>query len=182
MRLDSEAEGNPSGTRASLEGFCMRHLDSLVGTLTLYCGQRDVAEELAQESLARACRDWNKVRKLDNPDAWLYRVAFNLANSYFRRKLVERRATKRLIGFANGVSEATRFAETLSSRLDLRNAVKRIPARPRQALILRYYVDLPIAAVAELLDCPEGTAKTLIHRAILSLRKNVRLVEVPGGE
>lgn len=51
--------------------------------------------------------------------------------------------------------------------------VRRLPARQRQALGLRYYADTSIEQIAQLLDCPIGTVKSLIHRGIETLRKEL---------
>jgi RNA polymerase sigma-70 factor (ECF subfamily) len=64
----------------------------LVGALALHCGDRGTAEELAQEALARAWQRWTQVQQMQNPSAWIYRVAFNLATSWFRRRAAETRA------------------------------------------------------------------------------------------
>lgn len=76
--------------------FCVEEHPRLVGALSLYCGDRALAEELAQDALTRACRDWRKVRNFAAPGAWTHRVAMNLANSYFRRRAAE---TRRTAGF-----------------------------------------------------------------------------------
>lgn len=76
-----------------LAAFCQAEHRRLVGALSLYCQDRQVAEELAQDALLRVVTHWHRVRRLDHPSAWVYRVAINLANSYLRRRLAERRAT-----------------------------------------------------------------------------------------
>ena len=53
--------------------FCDRVSGRLVGSLTLYGGDRHVAEELAQEALARAWERWSTVSRLDSPEAWTFR-------------------------------------------------------------------------------------------------------------
>jgi RNA polymerase sigma factor (sigma-70 family) len=145
--------------------FCEAQHRRLVGLLALYCGDLDVAEELAQETLARVCRDWKRVRSLDSPEAWTNRVGINLAHSHFRRRSAERRALKRM--------EAQHAREQVSSwpseRSDLLDAIARLPHRQRSAILLRYYLRLRVKEVAEVLDCPEGTAKTLIHRGVRAL-------------
>ena len=67
--------------------FCVEVHPRLVGALSLYCGEPAVAEELAQEALAIAFRDWSKVRRMDDQAAWSFRVGFNLCNSYFSRRV-----------------------------------------------------------------------------------------------
>jgi DNA-directed RNA polymerase specialized sigma24 family protein len=72
------------------EAFCLRNNTALIRLLTLYCGNRETARDLAQETLARTWLNWRKVRRLDRPDLWARRVALNLANSHFRHARVER--------------------------------------------------------------------------------------------
>ena len=80
-----------------LEAMCVSEYPRLVGMLGLYCGDADKAEDFAQESLVRLCRDWSRVRRMDAPEAWLRRVALNIAHSHYRRRKVEQRVNQ-LIG------------------------------------------------------------------------------------
>ena len=148
-----------------LEDFCRERYPKLVGVLSLYCGNADVAEELAQEALVRVVRDWRKVKKMDSPEAWVHRVAVNLANSFFRRRAAEARATKRLAAEPEHVIEGAR-AEDVA----LREAVAALPRRQKTALVLRYFAGLSVRETADTLACPEGTVKTLTHKAIATLR------------
>ena len=157
--------------------FCVEEHPRLVGALSLYCGDRAVAEELAQDALSRACRDWRKVRRLEAPGAWTHRVAINLANSYFRRAAVEARAKCRLR------EERRAYADSgldPAVAITIRGALTSLPRRQRTALILRYYVDLPVRDVAAAMECPEGTVKTLTRKAIESLRQSLNLPELKG--
>jgi RNA polymerase sigma-70 factor (ECF subfamily) len=160
---------------SEFEAFCVDEHPRLVGALSLYCGDRAVAEELAQDALSRACRDWKRIRLLGAPGAWTHRVAINLANSYFRRAAAEARARQRLQR-----EESSRTAPGLdrAAALDIRKAVASLPRRQRTALVLRYYVDLPVSQVAEAMDCPEGTVKTLTRKSIESLRQSLPLREL----
>jgi RNA polymerase sigma factor (sigma-70 family) len=155
--------------------FCIEEHPRLVGALSLYCGNRAVAEELAQDALAKACRDWGKVRRLGAPGAWTHRVAINLANSYFRRAAVERRAKRRLQGERPSNTDPEVDPAVAEA---IRGAVSSLPRRQRTAVILRYYVDLPVREVAAAMECPEGTVKTLTSKAIASLRQNLSLDEL----
>lgn len=156
-----------------LIAFCERQHARLVGMLALYCGDLDVAEELAQEALARVCRDWKRVRTFDSSEAWAYRVGMNLAHSYFRRRSAERRAHKRLAAERSEVPPPMWPPEGA----DLLEAVRRLPHRQRSVILLRYYVGLRVREVAAALDCPEGTVKTLIHRALRALGRDLGNVE-----
>lgn len=162
---------------SEFSAFCIAEHPRLVGALSLYCGDRALAEELAQDALSRACRDWKKVRRMGAPGAWTHRVAINLANSYFRRAAVEIRAKRRLQAapLPSGGPGFDRAAV-----MDIRSAVASLPRRQRTALILRYYVDLPVREVALVMECPEGTVKTLTSKAIESLGQSLSLPELKG--
>jgi RNA polymerase sigma factor (sigma-70 family) len=153
--------------------FCRREHPRLVGALSLYCGDSDVALELAQEALARACRDWGRVSQMAAPGAWTHRVAINLANRTFRRRAAERAAQHRQASGPPAPHEPDH-----ADAIAVRAAVVGLPRRQRTALVLRYYSDLPVAEVAELMSCSQGTVKALTHQAVAALRARSGLVEV----
>jgi RNA polymerase sigma-70 factor (ECF subfamily) len=158
----------------NLDAFCHQQYARLVGTLTLFCGDSEVAREMAQEALARACADWNKVRRMEAPGAWVNRVALNLARSHFRRKAAEKRAVARLGSFA---SQQTLDPEH-DEAIQMRRAIAALPVRQRTALILRYYLGMSVLETADVMGCPDGTVKRLTHRAIARLRRNLHVNDI----
>lgn len=147
-----------------LAAFCEREHPGLVGSLTLYLGDRHVAEELAQDALVRLCQHWPRVRDMASPEAWLRRVAFNLARSMLRRRSAERRAMARHGG---DTVEQSRDDATV---IALRQAVGQLPPRMREAVIRRYVLGEPVRSVAESMHCADGTVKALTHKGIQRLR------------
>lgn len=144
--------------------FCEAHHGRLVGALSLHCGSLDVAEELAQEALERACVHWERVRDMEHPVSWLHQVAFNLSSSRFRRLRAERRATAR-----HGAPVAE-WDPDLDAAADVRRAVAQLPPRTRTAVVLRFYADLPVSDVARVMGCAEGTVKSLTSKGVDALR------------
>src|SRR5688500_5465062 len=145
----------------SFDDFCRRVHLRLVGALAYHCGDRSLAEDLAQETLARACRDWAKVREAPSPEAWTYRVAFNLASSWFRRVRVAGRPHALRPSQADG---------DLDAALAVRAAVTALPRRQREAIILRYFGDLSVADASAAMGCAAGTVRALTAQALDSLR------------
>lgn len=167
----------PAGTHEpdpALVAFCELEQPKLIGVLTLYCGNKALGEELAQEALARACLRWKQLKDMASPQAWVHRVAINLANSHFRRAAAERRARRRQ---AAQSSQASPSAETTDA-VAVRDAVASLPRRQRAALVLRYFADLPVTEVAELMDCPDNTVKTLTRRALQRLGSDLQEPEL----
>lgn len=156
-----------------VEAFCARMRPRLVGALTLYSGERDLAEELAQETLARVYSRWDSVRAADSPEAWAHRVALNLANSTFRRRGAERRARRRMESSAREQVHDSDQAGALA----LRAAVARLPRGQRTALVLRYFSDLSVAETAALMGCSQGTVKSQTSAAIGALRDRAGLID-----
>lgn len=119
-------------------------------------GNRPMAEDVVQDAFVRLD---GRRRFPERPEAYLRMTVVNLVRDRRRRAVVERR---HLLPPPEPV---------LNPELDeLWGHLWALPARERQALVLRFYADLPVAEVASLLHCPEGTAKSLIHRGILGLR------------
>lgn len=154
--------------------FCETVRPQLVGTLTLYCGDPHLAEELAQDTLVRVWDRWGRIGGLHNRTGYVHRMALNAANSWFRRRAAEQRARSRLPG-----AEAL-VVDDVASRLALRSAVRALPPRQRAALVLRFYADLPVAEVAVLMRCRPGTVKSLTHHAVAALRGQDLIDEEAG--
>jgi len=148
-----------------LDAFCRREWPRLVGALSLYTGDVGLAEDLAQETIARVCQHWRRVQHLDAPGAWAHRVAVNLAHSHFRRRRVADLHHARARAW-----DPVDSLDAVATALALRAAIARLPHRQQLALVGRYYLDLPVRSVAQMLRCPEGTVKTLTSRAIANLR------------
>jgi RNA polymerase sigma-70 factor (sigma-E family) len=161
------------GMNGEQAAFCRAECPRLVGTLTLYCGDRHLAEELAQEALARACRSWPRVQTMTAPGAWVHRVAINLANRHFRRRRVALGAVRRHASSISPVHDDGDVAAAVA----VRAAVAALPLRQRTALVLRYYSDLPVAQVAAAMGCAEGTVKALTHKAVGALRAHGGLLD-----
>ncbi len=157
--------------RAQAVAFCERVRPRLVGALSLYCGDADLAEEYAQEALTRVWEHWERVRQMDAPEAWALRVGMNAIHSVFRRRVIERRVLARV---SSRESPADRRSSDGLDAEHVRHAVAALPRRQREALVLRYYLDMSVIDSARQMGCAEGTVKSLTSKAIEALRS------VPG--
>lgn len=159
-----------------LEAFCLEQYPRIVGTLTLYCGDTSIAEELAQETLLRVAMKWKDVRRKDSPGAWVHRIAINLANSHFRRRTIEKRVLSHATRLETDSTDTGEFASAVATR----QAVAGLPKRLKTALVLRYFLDLSPTETAEVMDCSERTVKRLTKKAIDQLAKE-QLVGLERG-
>jgi RNA polymerase sigma-70 factor, ECF subfamily len=131
----------------------------------LLTGSWDAGEELAQETLVRTWGAWRRAR--GQPVAYARRVLVNHHRSLLRRLMVETRHRGRLW-------REDKFLPDLGEDgMVLWAAVRRLPARQRAVLVLRYHEDLSEVEVARLLGMPLGTVKSLHHRGLDRLRREL---------
>ena len=148
------------------EGFCHDVYLPLVRMLTLYCGDPDVARDIAQESMIKVSSRWRAVQQMDNPRGWTWKVSINLANSHYRRKRLEQRSYRALhTGAGTSVHE-----RDVSLEISIRSMLQTLSPRQREALVLRYYQDMPVAEVAEVMGCSSSTVKKLAARGLTAMR------------
>jgi DNA-directed RNA polymerase specialized sigma24 family protein len=149
-----------------LSAFCRREYPRLVGALSLYCGDAYVAEELAQEAIVRVVSNWGKVRRLAVPGAWAHRVAITSPT-------LTSVAGSPSVGRSSGCMRGQRsrcISRTPRPRSPVRQTVASLPQRQRAVIVLRFFADLSVREVADVLGCPDGTVKSLTAKALASLR------------
>ena len=150
-----------------LAAFCQREHARLVGALDLVCGSLPMAEDLAQETLARVCKHWDRIRHMEAPGAYAHRIALNLANSAFRRRSAERRASRRL-----EAGQSTQWSDPDSaSAVAVRAALQQLRAEQRQVLVMRHFLGYSVSETAQVLHMPEGSVKTHTARGLDRLRQ-----------
>ena len=158
-----------------LESFCHAEHPRLVRLLSLHTGDIETARDLAQETLVKVCVHWRKVRSLDTPQAWVTRVALNLATSHHRRAAVRRRRA----------ADAVDHQSASSTRDDegwmVRAAIASLPERQRTAVILRYFEDLSVDQAADMMGVSPSAVKKLTARGVERLRSLLAIedLEVP---
>jgi RNA polymerase sigma-70 factor (sigma-E family) len=126
---------------------------AIVRTAYLMLGDREAAEDVAQEAFVRLYARWRKVSRYERPGAWVRRVAIREASR-------ARRRPRALVVAPEQPGPAEPPAD-----LDLRRALLSLPPNQRAAVVLHYLEDLPVAQIAELMGVATSTAKVHLHRA-----------------
>jgi RNA polymerase sigma factor (sigma-70 family) len=122
-------------------------------------GERASAEDAAVEALARAHLQWRRIGPLPWRDAWVLRVTTHEA----LRRLPRRPAVPAAAAEEDG-------ADSVVLRQALIAALRRLPTRQREAVVLRYLADLSELDVGLALGIRQGTVKTHLHRGLARLR------------
>lgn len=139
-----------------------RHYQQLVRAATLTTGSRALAEELVQEAFVDLYRRFDALRA---PEAYLRRAVVSRCTSWVRRRAVERRLAAR--------SAPDRGAWSDPATVEVLDAITRLTARQRAAVVLRHYAGCSQREIAEALGCRPGTVKSLLSRAHQQLAKEL---------
>jgi RNA polymerase sigma-70 factor (ECF subfamily) len=133
------------------------------------------AEDLAAEAFLRAYRalrgyDAARLSELQ-VRPWLVTIVLNVARNA-RRDASRRPRTDTLGGHevAATTRDAADLAASAAARAELAGRLAALPAKQRTAVVLRHVVDLPIAEIAVVLECPEATARSHVARGLAALR------------
>jgi RNA polymerase sigma-70 factor (sigma-E family) len=148
----------------------------LLRTGHLLTGDAKDAEDLAQETLLRVARQWKRVRVMDHPAAYARRILVNLVLKDSDRRSRQRAELWPADGAPEDADEsAARALREVDDLAEFRWALAQLPVRQRAVLVLRYWADMPVAEVADILGCSEGTVTSTASRAAARLAEILRL-------
>ncbi|WP_083958657.1 SigE family RNA polymerase sigma factor [Herbidospora mongoliensis] len=162
---------------ADFADFVRRRGDHHLRTAVLLTGDWHTAEDLVQTSLGKLLAVWPRLDTATEPDAYLRRIMVNTHRSWWRarwRREIPRAELPERVS-PGDLSEGRVVAE------EVRAALRRLPARQRTALVLRFFADLPEAEVAALMGCSAGSVKTHVHRGLRAMRRLVNRTEDEGS-
>jgi RNA polymerase sigma-70 factor (ECF subfamily) len=145
---------------------------TLVGQLFLLTADRAEAEDVVQEAFARLWGNWRELRGYDNHEAWVRRVAMNLAISRWRRHSRQ----------ASYQEPALPAADPGSSMADLTLALRGVSLKHRQALLLHHVIGLSVAEVASEMSAKPGTVKSWLSRGRAELERQLQYQEAAGND
>jgi RNA polymerase sigma-70 factor (sigma-E family) len=146
------------------------HYRRLVGLSALLVDDRGTAEEVVQDCFERLYRSWGTLRSPSAAVAYLDRSVVNQARSRLRRRFTERSYRPPEMGTSPSAENA---AVDSHRRDDLAAAVRALPPRQREVIVLRYYLDLSEDQIAQWLGVSPGSVKTHASRATTTLQKRM---------
>ncbi len=126
------------------------------------CGDRELARDATQEAFARALSRWRRLRGEPWAAGWVMTTALNVARRGLRGRPVAAPATP--------ATPPTPDPDTL---VDLRAAVRALPRRQQEAVVLYYLADLPVSEVAGAMGCREGTVHAHLAKARSALARTL---------
>ncbi len=161
-----------SGDHDAFSVLARASIGRLYAVATLILRDSDRAQDAVQDALVSAWRDVRAIRDPDAWDAWLHRLTvracYRVTRKERRRDLVELHVTP-----DQEPTEPGDISLRLAERDRLERELGRLPLDQRVVMVLHFYVDLPLAEAAVILDIPIGTAKSRLHRGLTTLRGSI---------
>ena len=162
------------GDREALEALYLLHFDRIYSYLHMSVGNRHDAEDLTTQTFLKMLEAIGRFRWRSAPfSAWLFRIAHNLAMDHFR-------ATKRWqpeeeVPEPEGAEESSAEEEAMESigRRSMLELIENLSHEQQQVLTLKFVFNFSNGEAATILDKSEGAVKSLQHRALASLQKQV---------
>lgn len=133
----------------------------VVRAVAVFTGDRSGAPDIAAEAFAKALERWDLPSRPADPTAWTVAVAVNLAKRRWRRERLH----------PSALWDGPRSVDQAGPDVDLWRAVAQLPAREREAIALRYAMDLTERAVAEAMGITPGAAAATLNSARTKLRR-----------
>jgi RNA polymerase sigma-70 factor (sigma-E family) len=153
------------GDETGFAEFFQESWDPCLRAVAASTGDVLLAEEQVAEAFARAWVSWRKVSRHPAPRAWVVRTALNAGASRWRRRSRELPLTDHDVAAPSHPESGLDTA--------LLRAVRRLPARQREVIVLRVFLDLDIETTARTLGIAPGTVRAHLSRAITGLRNDI---------
>jgi RNA polymerase sigma-70 factor (sigma-E family) len=158
------------------DAFVRASATPLMRTAVLLVGDRVNAEDLVQLALLRTASRWSVANRA--PTAYARRVLVNLAKDNWRNRSRRPKTVVSSAPLPEPMTEAD--AEIMLLRDELLAALVELPLRQRAVLVLRYLEDLPVADVARIVGCAEGTVRSQTHHGLIRMRTVLTALDAPG--
>jgi RNA polymerase sigma-70 factor (sigma-E family) len=156
----------------TFEQFAVTRLPSLLRYAVVLTGDRDLAQDVVQEVLARTQVKWKRISVADSPEAYVRRMVLNEYLSW-RRSWAARNvhvAGERLVELDDARGGVGDHAQRVVDADELWNRLAALGRKQRAVLVLRYYEQLEDEQIADLLGCSAATVRSHASRALKTLR------------
>lgn len=165
-------EGRQGGSAAPRSGSSLpalydNHYETMVKLASMYVDQREAAEEVVQDAFVKLLKGNYRIAE-GAEAAYLRRMVVNGAHSALRKRRVRRRHVPEEPG---PVAAAEQEGVDRTERERILHAVRQLPKNQAAVIVLRYYLDLSEAEIAETLGIARGSVKSHAHRGLAKLQK-----------
>jgi RNA polymerase sigma-70 factor, ECF subfamily len=153
------------------------HLRDVYSYAYYRIGNHHDAEDITEQTFLQAYRHFERAQRESNGRPlrpWLIRIAHNLAANYYRDRSRRPQTNLEDAGILSAPLDTERVVEEREEVKEVLEGVSRLPDDRREALIMRFALDMDNREIARALGRSEGATKVLIHRAIKQLEQGLK--------
>jgi RNA polymerase sigma-70 factor (ECF subfamily) len=171
------------GDKGAFDEIVRRYTRKMVNLAYQIVGDRDLAEDIGQETFLRAYKSAARYREISKFSTWLYTIAINLCRNELRRRkfktyslegMAERDDDKLRIDIADEKRKPDLDFERKETGRLVREAVAQLPEKFKTPLVLRDIQQLSYEEIGDIMNLPEGTVKSRINRGRLRVKEILR--------
>jgi len=150
-----------------------QYVDKIYRFIFLKVSSQEIAQDLTSETFLRGWKVFRNPKDIENPPAFLYKIARNLVIDHYREK--EQKGTistqnLRIIDPRSNLEEKAILTSDLNT---IKGALTNLKEDYQTVIIWHYLDDLSIPEIAKILEKPEGTIRVTLHRALKSLKNEL---------
>ncbi|MGW9103390.1 sigma-70 family RNA polymerase sigma factor [Priestia megaterium] len=167
MSIEKKVKKAKRGNEKAFQELIELEKNKLFRIAYLYVKNEADALDIVQDTVYKA---FISIKRLKDPSyfsTWISRILINTCLDFIKKN-----SRVMPIDIVNKKSHHESLA--LEDKLDLVGAIERLEIQYKTVIIFRYYKDLSIKQIAEILECPEGTVKTRLHRAVHQLKLDLK--------
>lgn len=152
----------------TFEEFLDAELNGLDRYSRVLVGDRQLAHDCLADSLIKVQVRWKRIAELDNPLAYVRRV---VTNTFLDQRRSWAHRMMHLVSAEHLPEQpAPSGLSGVDDRAQLHELLQRLPRQQRAAIVMRHYLDLPDADIADALSCTVGSVRTYVSRGLAGLR------------
>ena len=161
------------GDKEAFYEIIQENRDILYKTAFVYTKNQHDALEILDDTVYKAYISIKKLKQPQYFNTWLTRILINTSINYVRKQ-------KKVVYLEENSWEQSAVDSDREELIDLYDAIDKLDDKYRMIVVLRYFQDLTVPQIAEVMECPLGTIKTYLHRALKQLRINLQEDVVNG--
>ncbi|MGN7386020.1 sigma-70 family RNA polymerase sigma factor [Sporosarcina sp. SAFN-015] len=156
------------GDQHALQLLLKDEKDKLYKMAFIYMKNEHDALEVFQQTVLEIIESIHQLRNPSYFSTWATRICINVA-------LKEIRKNKKIVTMESySIPDVIEIGSSLEEKLDLTNVLYELDEKYKSVLVLRFYYDYTVSQIADILECPEGTVKTNLHRGLALLKTKMK--------
>ena len=151
-----------------------RYIDKIYRFIFLKVNSQEIAQDLTSETFLRGWESFKNGNKIENPQAFLYKIARNLVTDHYREKGKTKIVSAEYVKITDPRTNLEEKALLESDFNNIRIALTNLKEDYQNVVVWYYLDDLPIPEIAKILDKSESATRVLLHRALKALKNELK--------